>query len=474
MSAFPLSNSTREDSTEVLGASHDGLGCSFSLFSSAAERIELCLFDEQGKAEVERRDLARQENDIWDIYLPELKPGSCYGYRVHGPYQPEKGLRFNPNKLLIDPYARQLRGGFTWNDAHFGYCRGDAAEDLSFDHRDNASWMPKSVVIAAQESADLRPGPNIPWHKTVLFETHVRGFTQRHPELTADLRGRFSGLADEKIIAYIKALGITAIELLPVHSYIDEYALHTRGLSNYWGYNTLNFFTPHQSYCGNDPATFKVMVEKFHDAGIEVILDVVYNHTAESDELGPTLCFRGLDNASYYRLQPENRRFYRNDTGCGNCLDTNHPRVQQLILDSLRYWAGNMEVDGFRFDLASTLGRGPEGFNGSHPLFQQIRIDPLLSKKKLIAEPWDIGPGGYQLGGFPDHWREWNDRFRDSVRSFWLREDGSIGDLARHLHGSADLFEKQGRSATAGINFVTSHDGFTLNDLVSCDKKHNS
>ena len=464
----------------ALGAHWDGEGVNFALFSTHAEAVELCLFDPKGQTEIARYLLPEHSHDIWHGYLPGLEPGAVYGYRVYGPYNPLAGHRFNHHKLLLDPYARQLIGDFQWNDAHFGYCRGDAEEDLSFDTRDNAAFMHKCVVTAPlSASMQVDTGiqaakPCIAWSETSIYETHVRGFTLRHPDVPELQRGTFAGLGHPKIIAYLKALGITSVELLPVQAFTDEHFLHERGLSNYWGYNTSSFFAPHSAYLsGNDAFEFRRMVDDFHEAGLEVLLDVVYNHSAESNHLGPTLSFRGIDNASYYRLQAENPRYYVNDTGCGNTLDVGHPRVLQMVMDSLRYWSSEMGVDGFRFDLAPVLGREPQGFNQRASFFQAIAQDPQLARSKLIAEPWDIGPGGYQLGGFPAPWSEWNDDYRDTIRRFWRREPGHLPTFARRLHGSSDIFERSGRRPSASINFITSHDGYTLRDLVSYQHRHN-
>ncbi len=459
-----------------LGATFDGEGTNFALFSAHAERVELCLYDSSGQRELARYPLPEKTHDIWHGYLPGVTPGSCYGYRVYGPYDPSAGHRFNHHKLLLDPYARQLQGRFRWHDAHYAYRRDDPLEDASFDSRDNAAWMPKCVVTAPPEVGPPQPGP---WRAapqdTLLYEAHPRGFTLLHPDVPESLRGSFAGLSDAAVIDYLKALGITSVELMPVHAFIGERFLHDRGLTNYWGYNSLNFFCPHGGYLASgEVQEFRRMVDRFHDAGLEVILDVVYNHTAEGDRLGPTLCYRGIDNASYYRLQLEYRGHYVNDTGCGNVLNLDHPRVLQLVMDSLRYWAGVMGVDGFRFDLATILGRTAQGFDGRHAFFQAIAQDPLLSTVKLIAEPWDIGPGGYQLGQFPAGWSEWNDKYRDSVRRFWRGDAGAMPDFARRLHGSADCFEHDGRRPWAGVNFITSHDGFTLRDLVSYRQRHNA
>ncbi len=458
----------------TLGAGCDDHGTNFALFSAHAERVELCLYDPTGTTETGRYTLPENNHHVWHGFVPGVKPGDCYGYRVHGAYEPHSGHRFNPHKLLLDPYARQLQGDFSWHDAHFGYARTSAEQDLSFDQADNAQWMPKAVVTAPQHCPQNLGGWTTPWSRTVIYETHVRGFTMLHPDLPENLRGTFAGLSQPQIIDYIKALGISSVELMPVQGFIDEHFLHQKGLRNYWGYNTLSFFAPHAAYlAGSDAMEFRHMVDSFHEAGLEVILDVVYNHTAEGGHLGPTLSFRGIDNASYYRLQPSDNRFYINDTGCGNTLNISHPRVLQLVMDSLRYWVEVMGVDGFRFDLAPILGRDPRGFNQRHGFFQAISQDPLLSRIKLIAEPWDIGPGGYQLGGFPAGWSEWNDRYRDTVRQFWRGDPGVMPEFARRLHGSSDLFEYGGRRPTASINFVASHDGFTVHDLVSYRLRHN-
>lgn len=456
-----------------LGSTWDGDGVNFALFSAHAEKVELCLFDESGKTEISRFELPDKTHDIWHGYLPGLSPGTIYGYRVYGPFDPHSGNRFNHHKLLLDPYARQLSGHFNWNDSHFAYQCGLPDEDLSFDSNDNSRWMVKSVVSGTLEPLSVAK-PRIPWHQTSIYETHVRGFTQQHPDVIESQRGTFAGLCDDKVIDYIKALGITSVELLPVQAFIDEHHLYRKWLTNYWGYNTLNFFTPHTCYqSGHDNTEFRRMVECLHDAGVEVILDVVYNHTCEGNGLGPTLSFRGIDNASYYQLQAGQPRYYVNDTGCGNTLNLSHPRVMQLVMDSLRYWSSQMGVDGFRFDLASVLGREPHGYNRQSSFFQALAQDPELSSSKLIAEPWDIGPGGYQLGNFPALWSEWNDDYRDTVRRFWRREPGILPTFARRLHGSSDIFENAGRKPCASINYVTSHDGFTLRDLVSYKKRHN-
>jgi len=459
-------------SAQQLGATADAQGVNFALFSAHADRVELCVFDETGQHETARYDLPEKTADIWHGYAPMLSAGAVYGYRVHGAYEPTAGHRFNPNKLLLDPYARQLCSDFQWHESHFAYCRDDKHKDLSFDTRDNASFMPKGVVTSATDKVVHRP--SIPWSETTLYELHVRGFTLRHPEIPELQSGTFAGLALPQITDYIRSLGVSSIELLPVHSFISEHFLHKRGLQNYWGYNSLSFFTPHSQYMsGSDPLEFRRMVGSLHEAGIEVILDVVYNHSCEGDHLGPTVSFRGIDNASYYRLQQEKPRFYVNDTGCGNTLNTTHPQVLRLVMDSLRYWYQDMGVDGFRFDLASILGREQHGFDAKGSFFKAVSQDPLLSNAKLIAEPWDIGPGGYQLGHYPVGWSEWNDEYRDSARRYWLGEAGQLATFARRLHGSSDIFEHSGRQPAASINYICSHDGFTLRDLVSYEQRHN-
>jgi len=456
------------------GATYDGQGTNFALFSAHATAVELCLYDPAGEHELARLTLPERTQDIWHGYVPGVRPGTCYGYRVHGPFEPHAGHRFNPHKLLLDPYAPRLAGRFSWHDAHFAYPRNGSAQDLAFDSRDNAAWVPKAVVCEGSDWCNNARSLLVPWRKTVLYETHVRGFSLRHPEVPESLRGTFAGLSQPAVIRYLKALGITSVELLPVHAFIDEYHLFEKGLSNYWGYNTLSFFAPHPAYMsGGDSDEFRQMVDRFHQAGLEVILDVVFNHSCEGNHLGPTLSFRGIDNLSYYQLLPSDRRLYVNDTGCGNTLNIRHPRVMQLVTDSLRYWAGNMGVDGFRFDLATVLGRTEHGFDSAATFFQVVSQDPLLSSCKLIAEPWDVGPGGYQLGRFPAGWSEWNDRYRDTVRRYWRGDGGQLPELARRLHGSGDIFEYAGRRPRDSINFITSHDGFTLRDLVSYSRRHN-
>ena len=459
---------------QQLGANFDGKGVNFALFSAHAERVELCLFDPCGKTEIARLALPEYTHEIWHGYVPGLQPGALYGYRVYGPYDPENGHRFNPHKLLIDPYARELEGDIEWNDAHFGYEMGHEEKDLSFDTRDSAPFTPKCKVVdpdAFDWQGENRP--DVPWPHAVIYETHVKGFTQRNPALPPELRGTFEGLGHQVSVDYIKSLGITSVELLPVHWFPDDRHLLDRGLKNFWGYNTLGFFAPASRYYGPAGiAGFRDMVRAFHDAGIEVILDVVYNHTAEGNELGPTLSFKGIDNFSYYRTMPDQHRYYINDTGTGNTVNTSHPRVLQMVMDSLRYWAQAMHVDGFRFDLGTILGREPEGFDPRGGFFDAITQDPVLSKLKLIGEPWDIGPGGYQVGGFPPGWGEWNDKYRDTVREYW-KGDNVSNDFAARLLGSGDLYDLRGRRPWSSVNFITAHDGFTLNDLVSYNEKHN-
>ncbi|EPT3113584.1 glycogen debranching protein GlgX [Klebsiella michiganensis] len=459
---------------QQLGANFDGKGVNFALFSAHAERVELCLFDPCGKTEIARLELPEYTHEIWHGYVPGLQPGALYGYRVYGPYDPENGHRFNPHKLLIDPYARELEGDIEWNDAHFGYEMGHEEKDLSFDTRDSAPFTPKCKVVdpdAFDWQGENRP--DVPWPHAVIYETHVKGFTQRNPALPPELRGTFEGLGHQVSVDYIKSLGITSVELLPVHWFPDDRHLLDRGLKNFWGYNTLGFFAPASRYYGPAGiAGFRDMVRAFHDAGIEVILDVVYNHTAEGNELGPTLSFKGIDNFSYYRTMPDQHRYYINDTGTGNTVNTSHPRVLQMVMDSLRYWAQVMHVDGFRFDLGTILGREPEGFDPRGGFFDAITQDPVLSKLKLIGEPWDIGPGGYQVGGFPPGWGEWNDKYRDTVREYW-KGDNVSNDFAARLLGSGDLYDLRGRRPWSSVNFITAHDGFTLNDLVSYNEKHN-
>jgi glycogen operon protein len=457
-----------------LGATWDGIGVNFALFSERAERVELCLFEARGSREVERVELRERTDQVWHGYLPEARPGQLYGYRVHGPYAPEQGQRFNPSKLLLDPYARAVVGPLRWSDRPFGYRLKSRRGDLSFDRRDSAAGMPRcQVVDPVFNWGDDRP-PRTPWHETVIYELHVRGYTRLHPDVPEAARGTYSGLASPPVVDHLRRLGVTAVELMPVHAFVDDRHLADRGLRNYWGYNSIGFFAPDARYAtGNPVAEFKGMVKTLHAAGIEVILDVVYNHTAEGNHLGPTLSFRGIDNAAYYRLVPDAPRYYMDYTGCGNTLNMMHPRVLQLIMDSLRYWILEMHVDGFRFDLASALARELHEVDRLGAFFDIIHQDPVISQVKLIAEPWDLGEGGYQVGNFPPGWAEWNGRYRDSVREYWRGTGGLIGELATRLTGSSDLYEANGRRPHASVNFVTCHDGFTLQDLVSYEAKHN-
>ncbi len=456
------------------GASWDGEGVNFALFSEHAEKVELCLFDSKDRREIQRIVLRERTDEIWHCYLPEARPGLLYGYRVYGPYRPEEGHRFNPNKLLLEPYAKDIIGKLAWSDAHYGYSFNSKQDDLSFDPRDNAADMPKCMVIdPAFTWGDDRP-PRIPWSDTIIYEMHVKGYTMQHPEVPQQLRGTYAGLATGPAIEHLKRLGVTTVELMPVHTFLDDHRLVRQGLRNYWGYNSFGFFAPDARYSATGLVSeFKTMVKKLHSAGIEVILDVVYNHTAEGNHLGPTLSFRGVDNASYYRLKPENRSRYLDYTGCGNTLNMQHPRVLQLIMDSLRYWVLEMHVDGFRFDLASALARELHEVDRLGAFFDIIQQDPVISQVKLVAEPWDLGEGGYQVGNFPIGWAEWNDKYRDTLRAYWKGDGDLIGEFAQRFTGSSDLYGTSGRNPNASINFITAHDGFTLHDLVSYDHKHN-
>ena len=462
-----------------LGATWLGNGVNFAIFSETATSVDLCLFDSlDAQQENIRIPMTEQTDQVWHVLLPDVRPGQLYGYRVAGPYDPERGLRFNSSKLLIDPYAKAIAGEINWGDEMFGYVVGDEQEDLSRDFRDDAWGMPKAVVIdnAFDWGDDKRLGT--PLHSSIIYEVHVKGFTKLCPDVPDELRGTYAGLGSAGAIKYLKELGVTAVELLPVHAHVDDKTLIDRGLTNYWGYNTIGFLAPHAAYSGSGAmggqvSEFKTMVRNLHAAGIEVILDVVYNHTAEGNHLGATLSFRGVDNQASYRLLPENPRFYLDFTGTGNTLNLLHPRTLQLVMDSLRYWVNDMHVDGFRFDLASTLARDESGVNKLHAFFEIIHQDPVLSQVKLIAEPWDVGEGGYQVGNFPVLWTEWNGKYRDTVRAFWKGDEGRIGEIAYRLTGSPDLYQHSGRRPYASINFVTAHDGFTLNDLVSYNEKHN-
>ncbi len=456
------------------GANWDGMGVNFALFSENAERVELCLFDRSGRHELQRVALREQTDQVWHGYLPQVRPGQLYGWRVHGPYRPRDGHRFNPHKLLLDPYARCITGAMRWHDALFGYRIGHADEDLSFDRRDSAPYMPRCKVVETAFSWGDDKRPMVPWHETVIYEAHVRGLTRMHPGVPPELRGTYAGLACAPVIEHLKRLGVTTVELMPVHSFVDDRHLVESGRRNYWGYNSIGFFAPDARYSASGKiAEFKSMVRTLHAAGLEVVLDVVYNHTAEGNQLGPTLGFRGIDNAAYYRLEPGQSRYYQDFTGCGNTLNMQHPRVLQLLMDSLRYWVTEMHVDGFRFDLASALARELHAVDRLSAFFDVLRQDPVLSQVKLIAEPWDLGAGGYQVGNFPVGWTEWNDKYRDTIRSYWKGEGGLIGEFAQRFTGSSDLYNRSSRRPYASINFVAAHDGFTLADLVSYDHKHN-
>ncbi|MFZ4536280.1 glycogen debranching protein GlgX [Propionivibrio sp.] len=458
-----------------LGATWDGGGVNFALFSEHADKVELCLFDASGRHEQQRIELGEQTDQIWHAYLPGVRPGQLYGYRVYGPYRPEQGHRFNPHKLLLDPYAKAIVGAVEWSDAQFGYRIGSPQADLSFSRRDSAPGMLKCQVIDPGFDWEGDRRPNVPWHKTIIYELHVKGFTQLHPGVPPELRGTYAGLSAGPVIDHLKRLGVTAVELLPMHTFVDDRHLLENGLKNYWGYNSIGYFAPDPRYSASGHLNeFKHLVKTLHAAGIEVIMDVVYNHTAEGNHLGPTLCFRGIDNAAYYRLVESDPRYYMDYTGCGNTLNMMHPRVLQLIMDSLRYWVIEMHVDGFRFDLAAALARELHEVDQLGAFMDIIHQDPILSQVKLIAEPWDLGEGGYQVGNFPVGWAEWNGKYRDVVRDYWRGEGGLMGQLAYRLTGSSDLYQRSGRRPYASINFITAHDGFTLYDLVSYNEKHNA
>ena len=466
-----------------LGATWDGGGANFALFSEHAEKVELCLFDETGKREVARHVLAGRNDTVWHGYLPDAQPGLLYGYRVHGPYDPQEGHRFNANKLLVDPYAKGLFGKLINHDANFSFNRHSPKEDLSFDRRDNAHYVPKSVLTDPTLTDGNKRPLLTPWSDTIIYELHVAGATRLHPGIAEGLRGTFSGLTSDVMLRHLQDLGISAVELLPVYPFADEPHLVEKGLSNYWGYSPYTFFAPEPRYLAGTGQTvdvtggmgeFRAMVQRFHDAGIEVILDVVYNHTGEGGHLGATLSLRGIDNASYYRLDPHDPRHYVNDTGCGNTLNMSHPRVLQMVTDSLRHWVEHGHVDGFRFDLASSLARTDDGFHPQAGFLTTVGQDPVLAGTKLIAEPWDLGAGGYRLGDFPPRWSEWNDRYRNTVRAFWRGDENVMSELAHRITGSDDVFGARGRRPRTSINFVTAHDGFTLEDLVSYGHKHNA
>ncbi|QEC53085.1 glycogen operon protein [Anseongella ginsenosidimutans] len=460
-----------------LGATWDGKGVNFALYSENAAGVELCLFREaKGETETQRIKLEEYSHQVWHIYLPGVQPGQLYGYRVHGPWEPQNGHRFNPNKLLIDPYARAISGKIEWHDSLFAYTRGHPDKDLSFNKKDSAPFVPKSVVIDPGFDWENDKPPLIPYHQTVIYEAHVKGLTWLHPEIPPEIRGTYAALGHPVIINYLRELGITAIELMPVHHFVTDAHLHEKGLTNYWGYNTIGYFAPDVRYSGSGSTggqvvEFKHMVKELHKAGIEVILDVVYNHTAEGNEMGPSLSFKGIDNASYYRLTKK-PRFYMDYTGTGNTLNANLPNVLRLIMDSLRYWIEEMHVDGFRFDLAATLARELQEVNRLSAFFDIIHQDPVISKVKLIAEPWDLGEGGYQIGKFPPGWAEWNGKYRDCIRDYWRGAESMLAEFAERFTGSSDLYQDY-RKPTASINFITAHDGFTLNDLVSYNEKHN-
>src|SRR5262245_8469606 len=461
-----------------LGATWDGAGVNFALFAEHASKVELCLFDSaEAKAQSQAVEMPERTDQVWHVSLPDVQPEQLYGYRVHGPYAPEQGHRFNPAKVVLDPYAKAIGRELRWDDSLFGYKVGGPEADLARDDRDNAAFAPlASVVDPAFTWGDDRP-PRTPWHQTLIYEVHVKGFSARHPDIPEKLRGTYAALASESAIRHLQDLNVTAVELMPVHHFVNDRHLVERGLTNFWGYNTLAFFAPEPRYAGavsprETVQQFKMMVRALHAAGIEVILDVVYNHTGEGSHLGPTLSLRGVDNAAYYRLS-EDLRYYMDFTGCGNSLNMNHPHVLQLVMDSLRYWVLEMHVDGFRFDLASTLARELFEVNKLASFFDIIHQDPVLSQVKLIAEPWDVGPGGYQVGNFPVLWTEWNGKYRDVVRRFWKGDGGTVTEFATRLSGSSDLYAWGGRKPYASINFVTCHDGFTLHDLVSYNGKHN-
>jgi isoamylase len=462
-----------------LGATWDGEGVNFALFAHYATGVELCLYDSpEATTESERIKISERSHQVWHIYIPELKPGQLYGFRVQGHYEPENGHRFNSNKVLIDPYAKAIAGTINWHESLFGYQFGSEQEDLSYSELDSAPYIPKSVVVdPAFDWGNDKP-PKIPYYKSIIYEAHVKGFTQLHPEIPENIRGSYAAIGHPVTINYLKELGITAIELLPVHHFVTDWYLQEKGLTNYWGYNTIGFFAPDVRYSssgvlGEQVVEFKTMVKELHKAGIEVILDVVYNHTGEGNEKGPTLSFKGVDNASYYRLTEEDKRYYMDYTGTGNTLNANLPSVLRLIMDSLRYWILEMHVDGFRFDLAAALARELHDVDRLSAFFDIIHQDPVISQVKLIAEPWDIGEGGYQVGNFPPGWTEWNGKYRDCMRDFWRGEESMLAEFANRFTGSSDLYSDDFRRPTASINFITAHDGFTLHDLVSYNEKHN-
>lgn len=467
---------TQSGKVYPLGATYDGKGVNFALFSAHAEKVELCLFDSSGSMEQVRFPIMQNDNNIWHIYVQDIKPGQVYGYRVYGPYKPEEGKRFNPNKLLLDPYGKKLVGRLIWHKAIFGYDTDSPEKDLSFSELDSAPYVPKSVVVGDSNfdwENDVPPARS--YGETVLYETHVRGYTQLHPQIPDVKRGSFLGMASLPVVNYLKWLGVTAVELLPVHAFFANKHQPAHQRQNYWGYETFSFFAPEQSYLSADDIDeFKTMVKTYHNAGLEVILDVVYNHTGEGNQLGPTLCYRGIDNQSYYILNPENPRYYFDTTGCGASLNAENLYVTRMIVDSLRYWVQEMHVDGFRFDLAPTVCRRKTGFTQENGFLYAVEQDPVLQKVKLIAEPWDVGMGGYQVGAFPSRWSEWNDRYRDVVRRFWKGDQYQTAEMASRISGSSDIFNYNNRDIWSSVNFITAHDGFCLNDLVSYNQKHNS
>jgi isoamylase len=473
--ASSLKTRIQEGNPYPRGGTWDGKGTNFAVFSANATKVEVCIFDKTGAQELDRIELPEYTDQIWHGYLADVRPNTVYGYRVHGPYAPDAGHRFNPNKLLLDPYACAHLGELKWNPAVYGY-KMESGDDTTFDERDSAPFMPKCIVV--DPGFDWKGQPlhrQVPWDNTIIYETHVKGFTKLHPGVPERLRGTYAGLGSKKAVEYIKSLGVTSVELLPIHTFINDSYLLEKGLTNYWGYNSIGFFAPDPRYAfdrGGSLLEFKEMVSNFHDAGLEVILDVVYNHTAEGNQLGPTLSFKGIDNASYYRLLPDKKRLYINDTGTGNTLNLSHSRVIQMVTDSLRYWVEQTHVDGFRFDLGTILAREPNGFDNQSGFLKACSQDPVLGTVKLIAEPWDCGPGGYQVGAFPPGWAEWNDKFRDHVRDFW-RGQAAASVITPRLCASGDFFNRQGRKPWASVNFLTAHDGFTLNDVVSYNDKHN-
>src|SRR3989440_6438588 len=457
-----------------LGASYDGAGTNFSLFSEIATGVDLCLFDDDGTEE--SIPLTEVTALCWHGYMPNVGPGQRYGFRVHGPYEPQHGHRCNDHKLLLDPYAKAVEGGVKWDPAVFGYPLG--GDDLTPDRRDSAPFVPKAVITNPFFDWGVDRPPCIPWHETVVYETHAKGFTKLHPDVDEELRGTYAGLAHPAAIDHLKSVGVTAVELMPVHQFIQDHYLNEKGLRNYWGYNSIAYLAPHNEYAasgqrGEQVGEFKAMVRGLHEAGIEVILDVVYNHTAEGNHLGPMLSLKGIDNAAYYRLVPDDSRYYMDYTGTGNSLNMRHPHTLQLVMDSLRYWVTEMHVDGFRFDLASTLARGLHEVDRLSAFFDLIQQDPVVSQVKLIAGPWDVGEGGYQVGNFPPLWSEWNGKYRDCVRDFWRGTNQTLAEFSSRFTGSSDLYQETARRPHASVNFITAHDGFTLRDLVSYNEKHN-